>query len=89
MSIEELKETTARELPGGRRHRHHGFAPTGAHDLSVSGAGNLDCQCGRQRHRRAFAQAGDATVNGDQPLGLQQRRGNGWRKLGAPRGATA
>ena len=79
MPIEELKETTARELPSGRRHRHHGFAPTGAHDLSVSGAENLGWQQGRHRHRRVFADVESATVEGHRPLGLARRCRNGWR----------
>jgi hypothetical protein len=69
MPIEELTETTARELPSRRRHRRHGFAPTGAHGLPVSGTEHPGCQCGRHRHRRAFAHAEPATVKGDQSLG--------------------
>lgn len=79
MPIEELIETTARELPSGRRHRRQEFAPTGAHELPASGVENLGRHCGRHRHRRAFAHAENATVNGDLPLGLPRRRRNGCR----------
>lgn len=62
MPIEELTETRAREVPTRRRHRRHGLARTGAHDISVSGAEHLGCHCERRRHRRAFTRLENPNV---------------------------